>query len=74
MSGDNATAQTEPYVPILMYHEIAARPETASRLAVSPDQFAAQVGYLHDAGFSTLTFTEAAEAAQANERWAPALG
>ena len=72
MSGDNATAQTEPYVPILMYHEIAARPETASRLAVSPDQFAAQVGYLHDAGFSTLTFTEAAELLAADPGRLPA--
>ena len=54
--------QPAPYVPILMYHEIAARPDTKSRLAVSPDQFAAQVEYLHDAGFTTLTFTQAAAA------------
>jgi peptidoglycan/xylan/chitin deacetylase (PgdA/CDA1 family) len=49
-------------VPILMYHEIAARPETASRLAVPPAAFAAQLAYLHDAGFSTVTFADAAAA------------
>ena len=43
-----------------MYHEIAPRPETASRLAVSPAAFAAQLAYLHDAGFSTVTFADAA--------------
>jgi peptidoglycan/xylan/chitin deacetylase (PgdA/CDA1 family) len=52
----------KPYVPILMYHEIAAPPETKSRLAVPPDKFAAQVEYLHDAGFTALTFTAAAQA------------
>jgi peptidoglycan/xylan/chitin deacetylase (PgdA/CDA1 family) len=45
-----------------MYHEIAASPDTKSRLAVPPDKFAAQVEYLHDAGFTALTFTEAARA------------
>jgi peptidoglycan/xylan/chitin deacetylase (PgdA/CDA1 family) len=52
----------QPRVPILMYHEIAARPETASRLAVPPAAFAAQLAYLHDAGFSTVTFADAAAA------------
>jgi peptidoglycan/xylan/chitin deacetylase (PgdA/CDA1 family) len=52
----------DPYVPILMYHEIAAPPDTKSRLAVPPDKFAAQVAYLHDEGFTALTFTEAAAA------------
>jgi peptidoglycan/xylan/chitin deacetylase (PgdA/CDA1 family) len=45
-----------------MYHEIAAQPDTKSRLAVPPDNFAAQLGYLHDAGYTTVTFTAAAEA------------
>ncbi len=45
-----------------MYHEIAARPETASRLAVPPAAFAAQLAYLHDAGYSTITFADAAAA------------
>jgi peptidoglycan/xylan/chitin deacetylase (PgdA/CDA1 family) len=53
---------TRPYVPILMYHEIATPAETQSHLAVPPDQFAAQVQYLHDAGYRTVTFTEAAAA------------
>ena len=52
----------QPGVPILMYHEIAARPETASRLAVPPAAFAAQLAYLHDAGYSTVTFADAAAA------------
>jgi peptidoglycan/xylan/chitin deacetylase (PgdA/CDA1 family) len=42
-------------IPVLMYHEIATRSQTASRLAVSPVGFAAQLAHLHAAGFSTLT-------------------
>src|ERR1700761_1222294 len=42
-------------VPVLMYHEIADAAATASRLAVSPDVFADQVAYLHDAGFTAVT-------------------
>ena len=42
-------------VPVLMYHEIASATDTASRLAVPPDAFAAQLGYLHDHGFTPLT-------------------
>ena len=42
-------------VPILMYHEIAGPSETHSRLAVSPENFGAQIGYLRSAGFTTLT-------------------
>ena len=45
-------------VPILMYHEIAERAETASRLAVSPANFAAQLDYLRRAGFTTMTAAE----------------
>ena len=45
-------------VPILMYHEIAQPPETNSRLAVSPDAFAAQLAYLYDEGFKTVTAAE----------------
>ncbi len=44
-----------PVVPILMYHEIAAQPATASRLAVPPGAFAAQLAHLHAGGFVTLT-------------------
>jgi peptidoglycan/xylan/chitin deacetylase (PgdA/CDA1 family) len=47
-------------VPILMYHQIAQPPETASRLAVSPDAYAAQLAYLHDEGFHTVTAAELA--------------
>jgi peptidoglycan/xylan/chitin deacetylase (PgdA/CDA1 family) len=42
-------------VPVLMYHEIATREDTTSRLAVSPSSFAAQLEHLHEAGFTTLT-------------------
>jgi peptidoglycan/xylan/chitin deacetylase (PgdA/CDA1 family) len=45
-------------VPILMYHEIAESHETHSRLAVSPANFAAQLGYLRSAGFTALTAAE----------------
>ena len=48
-------------VPILMYHEIAQPPETGSQLAVPPSAFAAQLGYLHDAGFQTVTAGTLAE-------------
>lgn len=45
-------------VPILMYHEIAQPPETASRLAVSPGALAAQLAYLHSEGYTTVTAAE----------------
>jgi len=51
-----------PYVPILMYHEIATAADTKSHLAVPPDNFAAQLEYLHGAGYQTITFTAAARA------------
>jgi peptidoglycan/xylan/chitin deacetylase (PgdA/CDA1 family) len=50
-----------PAVPILMYHEIAPAAETGSRLAVSPEAFAGQLAYLHDAGFQTVTAGRLAE-------------
>jgi peptidoglycan/xylan/chitin deacetylase (PgdA/CDA1 family) len=46
---------TGPVAPVLMYHEIASRAATSSRLAVPPGAFAAQLAYLHAAGFTTLT-------------------
>jgi peptidoglycan/xylan/chitin deacetylase (PgdA/CDA1 family) len=49
------TAVSPLRVPVLMYHEIADLADTTSGLAVSPDVFAAQLAYLHDAGFSTVT-------------------
>jgi peptidoglycan/xylan/chitin deacetylase (PgdA/CDA1 family) len=57
MSRVEATAASRPKVrvPILMYHEIATREDTTSHLAVSPTSFAAQLKYLYEAGFSTLT-------------------
>lgn len=53
---------TRSAIPVLMYHEIAARSHTASRLAVAPAAFAAQVAHLHAAGFSTLTAADLAVA------------
>ena len=52
----------QPGVPILMYHEIAARPQTTSPLAVAPAAFAAQLAYLHYHGYNTVTFADAAAA------------
>lgn len=49
-------------LPILMYHQIAKPPETTSRLAVSPDAWAAQLGYLHAEGYRTVTAGEFAAA------------
>ena len=59
MSKVEATTASLPQVrvPILMYHEIATREDTTSRLAVSPNSFAAQLKHLHEAGFTTLTFS-----------------
>ena len=54
------TATGPVRVPVLMYHEIAEPDETASRLAVSPAIFAAQLGYLRSAGFTALTAAELA--------------
>jgi peptidoglycan/xylan/chitin deacetylase (PgdA/CDA1 family) len=45
-------------VPILMYHEIAGAPEARSRLAVSPDAWAAQLAYLYSQGYRTVTAAE----------------
>jgi peptidoglycan/xylan/chitin deacetylase (PgdA/CDA1 family) len=55
--GETTLARRVLEVPILMYHEIADRKDTTSRLAVPPDSFAAQVEHLHEAGFSALTFS-----------------
>jgi peptidoglycan/xylan/chitin deacetylase (PgdA/CDA1 family) len=52
------TAASPARVPVLMYHEIADAAETASPLAVAPAAFAAQLGYLRSAGFTTLTASE----------------
>ena len=50
-----AQAVASVRVPILMYHEIAGRTESSSRLAVSPDAFSAQLAHLHDEGYRTVT-------------------
>jgi peptidoglycan/xylan/chitin deacetylase (PgdA/CDA1 family) len=52
------TAVAAARVPVLMYHEIAEASETGSRLAVSPADFAAQLGYLRGAGFTAITASE----------------
>lgn len=49
------TAASPVRVPVLMYHEIAEPRETTSRFAVSPDAFAAQLGYLRHEGFTAVT-------------------
>jgi peptidoglycan/xylan/chitin deacetylase (PgdA/CDA1 family) len=42
-------------VPILMYHDVAARAAGGSRLCVPPQDFAAQLDYLATNGFTTIT-------------------
>lgn len=49
------TAAPPLRVPVLMYHEIADATVTPSKLAVSPEVFADQLGYLRDAGFTAIT-------------------
>ncbi|MGO9221933.1 MAG: polysaccharide deacetylase family protein [Streptosporangiaceae bacterium] len=55
------TPALRPRVPVLMYHEIAPASETTSRLAVTPEAFAEQIAYLHNAGFETVTAARLAE-------------
>lgn len=67
----DARSQPQPAraaVPILMYHEIAARSQTRSRLAVAPAAFAAQLAHLQAAGYRTIT---AADLATSLARGAP---
>ena len=45
-------------VPILMYHEIPARPQSTRHLAVTPADFAAQLAYLRDGGYTKLTVAD----------------
>ena len=49
-------------VPILMYHEISGRPDTAGKLAVPLQAFAGQLEYLVSHGFTTLTASALAAA------------
>lgn len=49
-------------VPVLMYHEISAEPRSASRLAVHPETFAGQLGYLNDHGYVPVTASQLAAA------------
>jgi len=66
-----ATAQPSPTpvplpdharVPILMYHYVSELPPNADRyrrdLTVTPDKFVAQMQYLSDAGYHTITLTD----------------
>ena len=49
-------------VPILMYHYVSDAPPTADRLrrdlSVSPADFAEQMRYLHDNGFTTISLDQ----------------
>lgn len=54
-------------VPILMYHSISDRPNAATAaLAVRTGDFAEQLAYLSDSGFTPLTATELAGALNKN--------
>jgi peptidoglycan/xylan/chitin deacetylase (PgdA/CDA1 family) len=58
-------------IPILMYHQIAGRPEAADRLAVSPDAFAGQLARLQAGGYTTLTAAALAAALAGGGRELP---
>jgi peptidoglycan/xylan/chitin deacetylase (PgdA/CDA1 family) len=58
-----------PPVPVLMYHSITDEPTPATRrLSVAPSAFAAQLEMLDHLGFTTLPFTEVAEASATGRR------
>lgn len=59
-------------VPILMYHEITARPQSTRHLAVTPADFAAQLAYLRDGGYTTLTVADLLQGAAARALQWPA--
>jgi peptidoglycan/xylan/chitin deacetylase (PgdA/CDA1 family) len=48
------TVVTSLRVPVLMYHEISGNP-LHGKMAVAPEVFADQLGYLRDAGFTAVT-------------------
>ena len=62
MSGPGASAATAAKIPVLMYHEIAGRQDTGSRLAVTPEAFASQLAYLSEEGFTTISVAKLASA------------
>ena len=66
-----APGQRQFEVPILMYHQIAARKDSSSRLAVPPDSFAVQLEHLREAGFTGLTLTGLASALAAGPAGLP---
>jgi peptidoglycan/xylan/chitin deacetylase (PgdA/CDA1 family) len=70
-AGARMTPALRPRVPVLMYHEIAPASETSSRLAVTPEAFAEQIAYLHNAGFETVTAARLAEIMAGHAEWLP---
>ena len=70
-AGAGMTPALRPRVPVLMYHEIAPASETSSRLAVTPEAFAEQIAYLHNAGFETVTAARLAEIMAGQAEWLP---
>ncbi|HUZ54530.1 MAG TPA: polysaccharide deacetylase family protein [Streptosporangiaceae bacterium] len=59
-------------VPVLMYHEITADPVLSRHLAVRPEEFALQLGYLRGGGFSSLHAGEFARLMKGGGRGLPA--
>lgn len=53
-----APADKVQSIPILMYHEVSTGPDL---MWVSDQNFRAQMQYLHDNGYQTITLTQAAE-------------
>ncbi len=56
------TTRRRIHLPVLMYHYISAPPADADvyrlDLSVTPDQFAAHLGWLRDNGFTTVTLDD----------------
>jgi len=56
-------------VPVLYYHHVACAPPTTSdpSLYICPDQFDAQMSYLHDQGWTTITTDQLADLISSRE-------
>jgi peptidoglycan/xylan/chitin deacetylase (PgdA/CDA1 family) len=59
-SGPGRPASNPEGLPILMYHSISPRAEPGfARFAMHPSEFAAHMSFVADAGYQTITVTEA---------------
>jgi peptidoglycan/xylan/chitin deacetylase (PgdA/CDA1 family) len=58
-----SVSRNKPSIPILMYHSISDDAETGVhpyyRISTSPQQFASQMKYLHESGYTTCSLAQA---------------